>query len=263
MGHSIRWLYSYPWNPIGGTVLLPYLLVDAGSTLLFPDSALVCQVARKHGHNLPEDRVRRTMAEWVWEYDEAIRRGRDAAHFEAFLLWVLEHVGVPAEAAAPTAMELWKLDTDQSLWSVTFPWVHETLSALAGQGYRLSVISNADGRVEEGLQRVGLAGHFERIFDSHLVGYEKPDVRLFQQAVSQLGVLPARCLYVGDVYYIDVLGANRSGIAAVHLDPYGLYEGWPGYHIPNLAALPAFLSQHPNWQGEEFFPLRDDTPLRA
>ena len=61
---------------------------------------------------------------------------------------------------------------------------------------------------------------------------------------------------MGDVYYVDVLGANQVGMAALHLDRYGLYEGWPGYRIPTIAALPDFLAQNPDLRDEGFFPLR-------
>jgi len=237
--------------------LLPYVLLDVGSTLLFPDCSLVVRVAREHGQNLREDHLRQTMAQWVRAYDESIRQGQDAVQFARFLPWVLERMGAPAEIAAAVAAELERLDQVESLWSVTFPWVGQALNELTAQGYGLSVISNADGRVEQGLQKTGLAGYFDHIFDSHLVGYEKPDVRLFQHALNRLGLKPTRCVYVGDIYYIDVLGANRSDIAAVHLDPYGLYEGWSGYHIANVAALPRFLSQHGDLKNQAFFPLRD------
>jgi putative hydrolase of the HAD superfamily len=100
-----------------------------------------------------------------------------------------------------------------------------------------------------------LRRYFDKVFDSHLVGYAKPDVRLFQHALAALGLRPAECLFVGDVYYVDVLGANRAGIAAIHLDPYGLYGGWAGYRVPNIAALPDLMAQHPDLTEEGFFPL--------
>ena len=34
-----------------------------------------------------------------------------------------------------------------------------------------------------------------------------------------------QCLYVGDAYRYDVIGATRAGLQAVHYDPYELHQG--------------------------------------
>ena len=74
--------------------------------------------------------------------------------------------------------------------------------------------------------------------------------------MGAFGLQPSECLYVGDLYYVDVLGANRAGMAAIHLDPFGLYSDIPGVHIPSVAALPEFLARGLDLQGGQFFPLR-------
>ncbi len=108
----------------------------------------------------------------------------------------------------------------------------------------MSVVSNADGRVEEILKEVGIAPYFERIFDSAVVGIEKPDPDIFRLVLDALTLSPEDAIYVGDRVAVDVLGANRAGIPAVHLDPAGLYNDWPGVHIPTLGALPGFLDRY-------------------
>jgi FMN phosphatase YigB (HAD superfamily) len=65
---------------------------------------------------------------------------------------------------------------------------------------------------------------------------------------------------VGDLYYVDVLGANRAGMAAVHIDRFDRYAGLPGCHIHSVLALPELLDQDPDWSEERFFPLRDWQP---
>jgi putative hydrolase of the HAD superfamily len=158
----------------------------------------------------------------------------------------------------PIAEALQQQDAQRSLWSYPYPWVYETLDGLTEQGYRMSVISNADGRVRAGFEALGLAHYFEDIFDSHIVGYAKPDARLFEHAMKAVGARAAECLYVGDLYYVDVLGANRSGMAAVHVDRYGLYDGLPGVRIPTVASLPEFLASAPDLSSGDLFPLRGE-----
>jgi putative hydrolase of the HAD superfamily len=77
------------------------------------------------------------------------------------------------------------------------------------------VISNADGRVRGLLEAAGVADRLELILDSSEVGLEKPDARIFHEGARRIGVEPADCAYVGDIYEIDVAGAQGAGLQAV------------------------------------------------
>ena len=83
------------------------------------------------------------------------------------------------------------------------------------------MVSNSDGRVAEALEAAGLRAYFDVVVDSALVGVEKPDPAIFRAALDVLGVPPEEALYVGDLYEVDVLGANAAGIPAVLLVPPG------------------------------------------
>ncbi len=235
----------------------PYLLLDAGGTLLFPDFHVIHDILATQGYEIPEARLKRTATDYIRWYDERLQAGNNDEAWPQFLRWILERAGVGSEHVASLAQRLYQKDLERSLWGYTYPWVHEALAALCAAGYRMSVISNADGRVQKELESSGLAAYLERVFDSHVVGYAKPDVRLFEHALAALALDPAECLYVGDVFFIDVLGANRAGIAAVHLDPYNLYTGWEGCHIRDIGALPGFLATPGlDLRSDLFFPLR-------
>lgn len=231
----------------------PYLLLDAGGTVLFPNQHLVRQIILDNGYDIAEEQLQLWMTRFIRHLDELLKS--DGQPHVGFFEWVLEHAGVDPQHIPALAMQLKQADAQDSVWNLTYPWVQETLALLTAEGYRLSIISNARGRAEIGICNAGLRPYFERVFDSHLVGYAKPDTRLYQHAMTALGLRPEECLFVGDLYYVDVLGANRSGIAAIHLDPYGLYDGWAGYRIPNVTALPGFLAQHADLSEEGFFPL--------
>jgi len=51
--------------------------------------------------------------------------------------------------------------------------------------------------------------------DSAEVRIEKPDPRIFSVAVEALGLEPAACAYVGDIYDIDVVGARAAGLRPI------------------------------------------------
>jgi putative hydrolase of the HAD superfamily len=107
------------------------------------------------------------------------------------------------------------------LWCAVLPGVPDALARLTAAGVRLVVVSNADGTVEEGLTRAGLRPHLHTVIDSHVVGFEKPDPRIFATALERAGSDPRRTLHVGDIYAADVVGARRAGLPVVLLDPHG------------------------------------------
>ena len=87
------------------------------------------------------------------------------------------------------------------------------------QGLVVGVVSNADGRVESYLKGAGLWELFDFVLDSHLVGVEKPDPRIFEMALAKARVAARESLYVGDLYQVDVVGARSAGLFPVLMDP--------------------------------------------
>jgi putative hydrolase of the HAD superfamily len=103
------------------------------------------------------------------------------------------------------------------------------LRSLAARGFKLGIISNSDGTVEEQLRRgeicqvgEGLGVPVLAIVDSGVVGVSKPQAEIFRHALDPLGVQPERAAYVGDTLRYDVQGARAAGLTPVHFDPYGL-----------------------------------------
>ena len=95
---------------------------------------------------------------------------------------------------------------------------------------RVGIVSNADGTVERDLGRYGVcqvgagAGtNVEVIVDSTVVGVSKPNPEIFRFALEAMNLRAEQCLYVGDAYRYDVIGALRAGLQVVHYDPYELH----------------------------------------
>ncbi len=220
-----------------------HLLFDAGGTLVFPDPNIIAEEARAEGYEVTSQRLDEAYSHLIFEYDRQLRDTGDvddwtlAKFFQAFL----EEAGADTSTAERVGMALAARHEQRNLWTFTHPWVRDTLASLQERGYRMSVISNADGRVREQLIELGLSEFFEEIFDSHVVGIEKPDPRIFEHALERLDLSAKEGIYIGDVYAIDVAGANAAGIAAVLIDPLGLYEGWSCDRVTDVRHLPALL----------------------
>ena len=128
----------------------------------------------------------------------------------------------------------------EHMWTRVEDSTVEALDTLRDQGYRLGVVSNADGRMPALLAQVGLADRFEFVIDSHVVGVTKPDPRIFTMAVERLGLPAAACMYVGDLYAVDVVGARRAGLRPVLLDPFDDFD-LPVSRVARVGALPDWL----------------------
>ena len=93
------------------------------------------------------------------------------------------------------------------------------------------------GRRLRGRDRIAAAGigpFFETLVISAEVGSEKPDRKIFDEALRLMAVAPERALHVGDVYSIDVVGAQNAGITPVLLDARGLS---PDRDVTRIASL--------------------------
>ena len=104
------------------------------------------------------------------------------------------------------------------------------------------MISNADGKIEDVLRRCEIADCFLSITDSGLVGYEKPHPAIFHQALETLKATPEECLYVGDVYSVDYVGATGAGLQAVLMDCPGAYTAKGVPRVESLAELREMLA---------------------
>ena len=74
------------------------------------------------------------------------------------------------------------------------------------------------------LETLGLRDLFSCIVLSEEFGVRKPDARIFHHAVSLLKMQPSECLYIGDSYPIDIIGAKNAGLQACWLNREGLKQ---------------------------------------
>lgn len=145
----------------------------------------------------------------------------DASRLPLFFEHLLAALPLPEEALPDRATYIHDFilreHARDNLWRYLLPNTIETLQALQSS-YRLAMISNSDGRAEALTIQHGLRDYLEFVIDSHHVGVEKPDPRIFTLALERLELSPQECVYVGDVYSIDVIGATSAGLHAVLLD---------------------------------------------
>lgn len=227
------------------------VLFDAGNTLIFVDPSRALDVLTAYG--APDDdavfeAAERTARLHLTGLLSTPQPPPEVDAWRGYFRTLLEGLGIDPDRRRAAGKALWRAHEDDHMWTRTDPRTVEALERLLDEGYRLGVVSNADGRMEAVLHRVGLARHFEFVIDSHRVGVEKPDARIFEAALERLAIgagapRPEECLYVGDLYAVDVMGARGAGMRPVLLEPFGQYtdRGLDVARIPDVAALPAWL----------------------
>lgn len=203
------------------------VLFDVGNTLIWMDHPFIVDVLREHGVDATMEQL--VAAEYASK-DLMHRLARtskmdERTAGETYFAEMFRQVGVPESSFPALTQRMFARHAEKNLWAAVRERTVDTLEELRRRGYRLGVISNADGRVEALLESVGLRPHFEAVVDSGAVGINKPDPRIFHLAAERMGVQPAEALYVGDIYEIDVRGARAAGMEAILIDPLARREG--------------------------------------
>lgn len=103
------------------------------------------------------------------------------------------------------------------------PAVRDLLVRLKKQ-HRIGLVSNFDDTetVYHVLKREGVAPFFDAVIISSEIGLRKPRPEIFLAACEKIGVAPAECLFIGDSFENDVVGAKRLGMDAAWINPAGL-----------------------------------------
>lgn len=105
---------------------------------------------------------------------------------------------------------------EAGVWEL-FPEVSEVLEQLQPR-YRLSIISNFDGRLRLILALLGISRYFSEVVISSEVGADKPDALIYRRALELSNAATAEALHVGDDPVKDWEGAAAAGLAVFKLD---------------------------------------------
>ncbi|MCS7210781.1 MAG: HAD family hydrolase, partial [Chloroherpetonaceae bacterium] len=214
-------LRATPFNPKD----VRAILFDLGGTLLHLSYPFFYeQFQERYQYALSEMRFFQAVScatEAMSQLVQQHQQTTDASRLPIFFETLLTALDLPFELSPDRStfvQEVILAEHQRSnLWRYLLPDTEAVLKALQPT-YRLAMISNSDGRAEALTITHGLRPYLEFVLDSHYVGVEKPDAKIFLLAAEKLGLSPSECVYVGDIYAIDVLGARAAGMNAILLD---------------------------------------------
>jgi len=218
------------------------VLLDAGGVLLDLDYRLLQRLLASRGTEASLDDLSTSESIARTTIDRRVREGgRTSQAWREYFRIILARASVAAAPAEEIIDALAETHARVGLWTVAIDGAVETVRALRDAGYRVGVVSNAEGRVARDLDGAGYAGLFEVVVDSHLVGVEKPDPAIFRIALERMRLEPGEAIFVGDVPSVDVAGARAAGLAPVLLDRHDLYAEVDAPRLRTLRDLPRWL----------------------
>lgn len=198
------------------------LVFDAGHTLLEMDYGRVTAYLRARGHAVDEAAVvaAERRARMRLDVERAGSATRERTGQGRYVRYLVESLAI-ADEGERRALAEWRRS-----FNVPIGLCHradgeaaEALRRARDLGLRVGVISNSNGSARRALEEAGLGAYLDFVIDSSVVGVAKPDPRIFDLGLEAAGVGPDEMVYVGDSYFVDCVGARRSGLGAVLFDP--------------------------------------------
>lgn len=222
------------------------IIYDVGGTLLYPAPPVeeLCAFAEQvGGFRLPHERLAEALAgmrHFFREHDRPLASlwasgERLDTAWRAYYATALRDAGVeaPWEHLLAVGAHLYAWYQHPNRWGV-YPEVWQTLAEARRRGLQQGVISDWGPDLLPLLHGLGLTPHFDFVVSSAIAGYAKPSPEIFAHALARAGLPAAACVYVGDTYLQDVIGARASGLHAVLVDREGLA---PKLDCPVVRAL--------------------------
>ena len=230
--------------------MIDIVFFDAGETILHPHPSfpeLFVQVCGSWGHDIPVERVQEVQQRLAPHLVElAEETGIESPSLDpddSLTFWshlyrrLLGELGIEDESLVTEMYRVFSSSASYRLFDDALP----ALRALEGAGFRLGLISNFEGWLEEMLVELEVGHVFDTAVISGVEGVEKPDPEIYRRAVERAGVEPGRAVHVGDSPKMDAEPAAEVGIKPILLDRYDRYPDSPYARVKSLEELPRLL----------------------
>ena len=220
---------------------IKFIFFDVGNTLLFLNRERIHAPLAERGFTPDGEILRELECRTKNRFDGMLTKNGSIDHgfWWMYYTQLLDEIGLKDDAIRD---QLVASVQNSANWDKIRPGTAEQLREI-GERYQIAVISNADGGIEDVLQRCGIDRCFRTITDSGLVGYEKPHPEIFRQAMKSMKAAPEESLYVGDVYSVDYLGATGVGMKAILMDVPGAYRDKGVPRVESLGELQTVLRE--------------------
>lgn len=198
--------------------IIKWIFFDIGSTLVDESVAY-------------KNRIEKTISNTDVGYDEFYQRMVEISkHSQNAYNFVLTEYGLNKVT--------WNSDDE-----FVYPEAENCLSELS-KHYKIGIIANQNFGSQERLDKLGLLKYIDLVIASAEEGVAKPDLRIFEIALSKADCKAEESVMVGDRLDNDIVPANKIGMKTVWIKQ-GLgglstpmtQEEQPNYTVSNLSEL--------------------------
>jgi putative hydrolase of the HAD superfamily len=208
--------------------LPPAILLDLDDTILDDSSNIdqcwrnACAANAAALGDLHESVVLETIrntSRWYWSDPERHREGRlelDAARRGVVLL-ALQELGIANPKLAANIGDAYSHHREAGMEPL--PDAIDTVRWLKASGCALALLTNGAGPAQrKKIERFGLTEFFDAILVEGEVGFGKPDLRIYQLALSRLHISRRDAWMVGDNLEWDVAAPQELGLVGIWVD---------------------------------------------
>lgn len=203
------------------------IVFDIDGTLIDESEALEVQtsaVAWKFGES-QEEHQRVVDAFFAANNRAVAEGGKHKNDITKYMVWMGETLGIPvSDAEAERLADDWQ-EAFRGMFQTpqVFPDSVPCLEALRAKG--LTLIAASGGTVEKKqalLKQANLAEYFENIFAATDIGFQKQDIRFWQQLLKELNVPAENIMVIGNQINDDIMHPKALGMKTVLVHRPGL-----------------------------------------
>jgi HAD superfamily hydrolase (TIGR01509 family) len=190
---------------------------DVDFTLIYPGPTFqgegYARFCAEAGFTVDANRFDTAVAAASFILDEVEEPVYDDALFVHYTATIIEHMGGRGPGVVPAAQRIYEQWAGNHHFEM-YDDVEPVLTALAGRGLILGVISNSHRSLEAFKEHFKLDALLSVGVSSAEHGFMKPHPSIFETALHQASVLPAEAVMVGDSLKADIEGAVAAGMHA-------------------------------------------------
>ena len=201
-----------------------YLLWDFDGTLAYRDGmwtdALYCVLQNNGVSGILKEEIRPFLnIGFTWHSPETphceMLNGKKWWEFYTdYFQEIYEKLGISTDISIKLAKDVRKEYLNSTKWHI-YSDTEQALTKCIQAGYRNVILSNHVPELSELVNELNLDKHFYKIYSSGLIGYEKPNKKIFDYVIDNLNTEREDCIMIGDSYDADIAGALRSNIKPI------------------------------------------------
>jgi putative hydrolase of the HAD superfamily len=201
-----------------------YIFWDFDGTLAYRDGmwtdALLCVLVNNGITSIQKEEIRPFLnIGFTWHspdtpHSELFCGKKWWKYYEDYFQEIYEKLGIDSIISNKLCKEVKNEYLDIKKWHL-YTDTENALKALIQNNYRNVIISNHVPELTEIVQKLEVNQHFYRIYSSGNIGYEKPNIKIYDYVIKDLQASRDDCIMIGDSYDADIAGAIRSNIKSI------------------------------------------------